>query len=398
MQGYALLNAIRNVGYVCEIIDYDMQSEPRTFSGKRNIKYLTPEAIIIRIKKRLELHKHKNKLCVEEIIENRKKAFDEFRRIHMNFSICCDRSGLFQLQDNYDAIVCGSDQIWNPGMNLPSFFLDFVDDKREKVIYAASIGRNMLSKEEKKVYGKYLTGLKHISVREEKAKELIEDILTETSSAVEDGRFGKAGNTSIDDSVGHSRQTEVAVLLDPTLLINAASWKGIARENTLVKEKYMFCYFLGLTEEKRNSAISFAKKHGLKIISIPYLLEKYNALDDGFSEERFPVGPAEFLNLILHAEFVLTDSFHASVFSILFNKRFRVFGRSSGKDNMNSRIDTLLGYIGKNEYLIEPGQLDDSYIEEDIDYDFSIINEKRELSIKWLSDHIKGRYNMQDDK
>ena len=54
---------------------------------------------------------------------------------------------------------------------------------------------------------------------------------------------------------------------------------------------------------------SFAKNNGLKIVSIPYLLGVYNPLDDGFSKDLFPVGPIEFLNLILHARYVLTDSF-----------------------------------------------------------------------------------------
>lgn len=359
LQEYALQQAIIALGYECEVLDYDHNSEYGMFSYKRSLRYLTPVKIINRLSKKKKQDKTKTKE-VAEIINLRHKRFDDFRKEYMSFSVRLkDLSSL-----NYDGYVCGSDQIWNPGQSRPSFFLDFVDDMDRKTIYAASISRNKLKKEEKRVYKKYLTKLRNVSVREERAKELVEEIV---------------GGSSLNGK-------EVKVVLDPTLLIDRTNWIEIAGREPRIKGKYIFCYFLGIDGAKRRAAKEFAED--MKIISLPYLLGIYNPLDDGFSNDPFPVGPSEFLNLILHAEYVLTDSFHASVFSILFNKRFRVFGRNSAGGNMNSRLETLLGYIDHGEYLIDTDKLGSSGIETADHYDFSKIERGKEMSIMWLRDSI----------
>lgn len=374
LQEYALQQAISSLGYECKVLDYDNNSEFGMFSYKRNIKYLTPAKIINRLSEKSKQDNTKNGE-VEEVIEPRRKRFDDFRKEYMAFSSRIISSDLSSL--DYDGYVCGSDQIWNPSQSRPSFFLDFVDDIDKKVIYAASISRNELTKEEKRVYRKYLNRLKNVSVREERAKELVTEIV---------------GEKTINGK-------EVEVVLDPTLLLDRCSWKEIGGCEPLVKGEYVFCYFLGIDEAKKKATETFAKNNGLKIVSIPYLLGVYNPLDDGFSKDLFPVGPIEFLNLILHARYVLTDSFHALLFSILFGKRFRVFGRSSGKDNMNSRIDTLLSYIGHNEYLIKPSEIDkleemnrltaEVKTAQEI-YDFSRIEKLKKMSIIWLKNSLEG--------
>lgn len=85
-----------------------------------------------------------------------------------------------------------------------------------------------------------------------------------------------------------------------------------------------------------------------------------------------------------------TDSFHASVFSILFNKQFRVFGRGRGKDSMDSRIETLLGYIEHKEYLLEPAELLNCNIQENEMYNLCLLNKKKTQSLNWLLNSLNS--------
>lgn len=355
LQGYALQSIIEAMSHTCEIIDYTQSTELCTFSPKRSIRYLTLKKC--RSKIAWLMRKEETNYHVTEMVAKRRKKFDAFRQAHMRFSQPCTRKELPQTALQYGAIVCGSDQIWNPSWSRPSFFLDFVPDSIGKVIYAASIGRDELTGYEKKAYEKYLKPLQWISVRESGAKELLEPITA-----------GKS----------------IKLVLDPTLLLEPAHWRKLAGGGRLVQEKYVFCYFLGMDEEKKGAALEFASDHGLKLIAIPYLHGKYEVLDDGFSEEEFDIGPVEFLNLILNADFVLTDSFHASVFSILFQKSFRVFGRKWGSGDMNTRIHTLLDYIERSDYLIAPAQLKESIKKEEQGWKPDGISEKRNESIEWL--------------
>ena len=358
LQEYALQKTVENLGYQCEIIDYDMSSEPGMFSYKRSLLYLTPEKIFSKLK-----DKKKQDIDISKVIIPRRERFDEFRGGYIKLSSRCGYTDLIEMQKKYQSIVCGSDQIWSPSLTRPSFFLDFVEDTKRKIIYAASISRDQLSKREAKVYKRYLSCFDSVSVREEKAKEIIRGL-----------------NPALD----------VNVVLDPTLLLEHKDWEKIAGEHALVDGSYLFCYFLNLDQDKREAAIKFAKKKGLRVVSLQCLPERYNSFDEGFSEDLFPTGPVEFLNLIMHSEFVLTDSFHAVVFSIIFNKNFRVFERSRGKHNMNSRLATLLSYVEHREFLISPEDMESCDTRKQSSFNYEIIKEKKDMSIDYLLSRMGG--------
>lgn len=358
LQEYALQKTVVRLGYQCEIIDYDMSSELGMFSYKRSLLYLTPEKIFSKLKVKTKENKD-----ISKVIIPRHERFDEFRSEYIKLSSRCRYSDLIEMQNKYHSIVCGSDQIWSPSLTRPSFFLDFVDATKKKIIYAASISRDQLSKKEAKVYKRYLSSFESVSVREEKAKEIIHGLIP---------------------------SMDVNVVLDPTFLLDHKDWEKIAGKQALVDEAYLFCYFLNIDEQKREAAIKFAKKNGLRIVSLPCLPERYNSLDEGFSEDLFPTKPAEFLNLILHAEFVLTDSFHPSVFSIVFNKNFRVFERSRGKQNMNSRLETLLSYVKHREFLVSPERIESCNTRKQFSFNYEIIKEKKDMSIDYLLSKIGG--------
>ena len=263
---------------------------------------------------------------------------------------------------DYDYLIAGSDQIWNPDYNIPAFFLNFGRKDCRKIIYAASIGKGQLSCLEKKTYSKLLEFPDYISVREDSAQKLISSIT----------------------------EKNVELVLDPTLLHQQEYWMKKADDSSLNHRNYIFCYFLNLTDEKVKSANDFAKKNNCEVIAIPYLhneVEKYTEKLEGklLSE----VNPADFLNLIRNAEAVITDSFHATVFSIIFQKDFWCFGRNAGTYNMNTRLHTLLGYVEMQDRLIEPDDLKNKMHCTHVDIDLHNLKIEQKESIAFLSNALE---------
>ena len=215
----------------------------------------------------------------------------------------------------YAAVICGSDQIWNPQSARKRSFLKYVPDDVNKVIYAASMGTDKLSINEKKVFKPAIERLQHISVREYSAKEILDEFIVEKN---------------------------ISVVLDPTLLLSAGDWMKITKP--CLYNKYIFTYFLGEYADKIDYIKQFAKEKGLKIINVPFASgEKIDR--NRFGDYRvIEADPCAFLGLIAGAEYIFTDSFHACVFSVLFHKQFFVFRRDNS-EKMYCRIETLIKHF-----------------------------------------------------
>lgn len=211
----------------------------------------------------------------------------------------------------YDYCVVGSDQVWNPHFgNYHQFFLGFAPEEK-RLSYAASISTMEIPAEEHDFFVQGLKGMKTLSVREQAGADLIEQLT--------------------------GRKAEVH--LDPTLLLTADEWRSVSRKPTWYHGgEYLLTYFLG----RRPAQIdAIAEELGLTVV---------NLLDENVYE-HYVTGVDEFLWAIDHASLVYTDSFHGSVFSILFQTPFVVCDRvGTGKgdvsEKMGSRLDTLLGYFG----------------------------------------------------
>lgn len=211
----------------------------------------------------------------------------------------------------YDYCVVGSDQVWNPYFgNYHQFFLGFAPEEK-RLSYAASISAMEIPAEERDVFVQGLKGMKTLSVREQAGAELIEQLT--------------------------GRKAEVH--LDPTLLLTADEWRSVSRRPTWYHGgEYLLTYFLG----RRPAQIdAIAEELGLTVV---------NLLDENVYE-HYVTGVDEFLWAIEHASLVYTDSFHGSVFSILFQTPFVVCdrvgtGKGDASEKMGSRLDTLLGYFG----------------------------------------------------
>lgn len=359
LQEMALQDIIKSLGYECEIIDYDVRQEFNTFSLKRGIENFSFE----KIKKTLIKDKSiPLSSSVSDLIIKRKRAFDEYRENNLVLSRKMSWNDLHSTNLPYKQLVCGSDQIWNPDYNIPSFFLNFGGKECRRVIYAASIGKDYLSRRQEKMYSKLLEFADFISVREDSAQKLISNIT----------------------------EKNVELVLDPTLLHQKEYWMKKADDSSLNHRNYIFCYLLNLTDEKVESANDFARRNNCEIIAIPYLhneMEEYSERLEGklLSE----VNPADFLNLIRNAEAVITDSFHATVFSIIFQKDFWCFGRNAGTYNMNTRLHTLLDYVEMQDRLIESYDLKNKMHCTHVDIDLYNLKIKQKESIAFLSNALE---------
>lgn len=203
---------------------------------------------------------------------------------------------------SFDYFITGSDQVWNPRFRLLNHvdFLTFADE-RQRIAYAASIGLNDLLPHEKRRYRRYLRGIPSISVREARAAEIVHDLT---------GRH-------------------VPVVLDPTMLLPAETWRSHADAlDHLTPGEYIAKFYLGQEAPSDKELIAErARKAGLRVVD----------LNDTNSPENYLTSPLEFLGAIRNAKFVVTDSYHAAVFSTI----FRIPHAIKGRGLMNSRFDNL---------------------------------------------------------
>ena len=173
----------------------------------------------------------------------------------------------------------------------------------------------------------------------------------------------------------------------------------VADSDRIILDKYILCYFLVSNIEHRKFAERLRNKTGYKIVSLNHADEYVKYSDTVADITPYDIGPREWINLIKNAEYVCTDSFHGTVFSLLFNKAFFDFRRynSKNKNNTNSRIDSLLDIAGISKERILNGS---ENIEEVLKYkiDYKMVNQNmkafREKSQKWLLDAIE---NEEDD-
>lgn len=248
----------------------------------------------------------------------------------------------------YDYFVAGSDQVWNPHYDFVGMvdFLTFARDE-QKISYAASFGVSELPINCQASYAKYLNNFPLISVREKTAVEIVKTLT---------GR-------------------DVPVVLDPTLMIDADEWRKLEKKPPHTpKGQYALIYSLG--KEK-----SEAFQRAIKQCEDNKQLNVVDVLRKKKNGKEWEIGPSEFLNLIDHAAVVLTDSFHGTVFSILFHTPVCVFNRTGL--NMSDRIDTLLKITGL-EKCKEGMPMENEILNMDFEYADSQIELQREKSLLFL--------------
>ncbi len=190
-------------------------------------------------------------------------------------------------QSEADVYFSGSDQVWNGGWNkgvIAPFYLSFVDEDKIKAAFSSSFGREYIDSQEVDASRKYISRFDYISVREKSGVNILEK------------QYGYIGATQ---------------LVDPTLAMPSEFWRKVSQRRN-IKEKYILIYNLERNKKFDLYAVELAKKTGLQIIRLCTRLDQVIRMGKSIiMPEIF-----EFVWLIDHAEYVLTDSFHATAFSI----------------------------------------------------------------------------------
>ena len=213
----------------------------------------------------------------------------------------------------FDAIIVGSDQVWNPNWFDTTFMLDFAGRTEKKIAYAASIGVETLDGKQCEAFQKYLRGFSAISTREHAAATALTPLV----------------------------DIPVDVCVDPTLLLRVDEWDKLASKR-IISGNYVFLYLLGSDKNTRKLAEKFARVNQKKLVMMSNLKGSYRPCDRRMKAEQLTnVTPQELLSRIKFADYILTDSFHACVFSLLYQKAFFAFERG-GEIKMSSRIQELL--------------------------------------------------------
>lgn len=360
LQAFATQEYIKKIGYETEIINIesvikDVEKRRRKYFFSRLLNFSEVKSYLPAIK--LLVNKKINKKFRGYYLR-RKKKFDEFHDRFFKIGPICDSwSGLESRCLNFSSVVVGSDQLWRPANIAGNFYtLNFVPKNINKISYATSFGLNEIRKKQRDTVRSFLDRIQFLSTREE------------------------SGATIIKACTGRV----ASVVCDPTMLLTSKEWNSYAGVNPLVEDKYVFIYMLNDNKKQRQYIKNFAKQKSLKIVGVLHGAGFVKGDDKFVDEAPADIGPFEFLNLIKNASYVFTDSFHGSVFSILFEKQLFVFKRFSDKNKMstNSRVINLLSRLGLSNRLIEK---ETKCYPEDIHY--KKVNEKLSLFRKY-SEHF----------
>lgn len=298
----------------------------------------------------------------------RNKKFDDFYKKHFSLSekyaSKADLSN--KCKDKYGAVLVGSDQLWLPGNIAGDYYtLNFVPNEVNTIAYATSFGQSTLPSDSAKKATLFLKKIRHIGVREESGQKLVKEL---------------AGRS-------------VPVVCDPTLLFTGDEWMIIQKEEAKINEPYILCYFLGNNPPHREFAKRLKENTGCKIVALTHLDEYVKSDEDYADYTPYDIDPADFLNLIRNAQYVCTDSFHCSLFSMLYKKEFFTFKRYARKtkSSTNSRLDTLFNLAGVKGRVFNGDEDIQKCLDMNIDYEkvHKNLDKIREESYQYLISALK---------
>lgn len=345
LQTMGLYNYLKKMNYQVEIIDF----VPNKIYGYYNYKIFSkPITMRSVISKTLRYKRNKKEF----------KAFEDFVRENLPLSKkCYTEMELKEIINQYDSIICGSDQIWNPkataGMTNV-YYLNFIkNNKIRKISYAASYGNINTVTEIEENLKEYFKSFTAISVREEEAVEKTKQLYNK----------------------------DVKRLIDPSMLMEKEEYRSKEKE-IVVPARYILVYKLKENDIMTNKAIEIAKILNIKIVSLGKKIPNSIFLKT--------IGPGEFLYLCDHAEYILTNSFHGTVFSLIYNKPFLTFENG----NYNSRMETILNITNQQKRMVTKNEKVEKLLRLLInkeDYDFeNIIEKELNKSKEFLKKSLEG--------
>lgn len=336
LQNYATQEILKKI---------DNNNEVITIKNDNNMNYKSSNRVKYNIKK---IKYYLKNILTSIKKDGRKRAFLEFdKKITFSKEIFSPYNNSI-LDKKYDCFFVGSDQVWNPNGRMTDIdLLKFASDSK-KNSFAASIAVNDINDPTKKEeFQKSLSKFNHVSVREDRGKEIIEEV---------------------------TGRKDIEVIVDPTMLLLENDWDKMSKKpKQLNSTKYILNYFLGeLSQERKEEIERIAKENECDIINI---LDKKSPF--------YQTGPSEFLYLEKNAFLICTDSFHSSVFALLYNRPFVVFDREDSNIKMNSRIETLI-----NKFNLKNRKFERKITEENLNHNYAeayeILEKEREKANNFL--------------
>lgn len=278
----------------------------------------------------------------------------------------------FEKCKDFDVIICGSDQIWNPQLLDKNYFLAFGQNVK-KIAYATSFGIDYIPKYSQSYIKEWLKDFKAVGLREDTC-------LTQLKKTI--------------------KRNDITTVCDPCLLYTASEWESFFSTD-INRKNYFVTYFLGTNELGYYAENRLKNKLSISNVVLPATSK---GLDD-CEKESITYGPAEFIYLVKNSEFVVTDSFHAVIFSLIFEKDFCVVykHKKTNPFNQNSRIDFILKTLGLSDRIAESESDVEKIINTKIDYSLcrNKIADFIKHSKEFLKDNIlqhKPEYICESDK
>lgn len=330
LESYAMQKFIDKCGVKTEIIDFSNEGQKKLYGVKfqnNSIKNIIKNILLIPAKNKIKFNNSK---------------YEKFK--NERFVLSKKYNNMRELSDkNYSTVVAGSDQIWNITIedNDDAYFLPWVNNAK-KVAYAPSFGAKNIMEYTNNVekYRKMINDFDALSIRENNGKRWIKELCNK----------------------------DVEVLLDPTLLLDEKDYQDIEKKELKINEKYIFFYSPSFNRKICKYVKKISKKYNLKVITWStksYYIKMIRTF--GFELPEYE-DPSMYLSLIKNAEVVITTSYHGTIFSTIYRKKFIVV-KNGGMYKNDDRVRTLLEQLKMNERLL-PYKFDKNYnYLEDVNYD-----------------------------
>ena len=343
LQNFSLQEYISNCGKIFEtyVINYN-------------------NSTINSVEKNLYLKEQKNIKDFIKYIKNGKSKrskwnkFEDFRKKYINLTDEYNIENIDKLEEILDYYIVGSDQVWNLDITGDdyTYFLDFVKNDNKKYSYAASLGKNSFNFQQENKVHNLLSKFKVIYVREKSAEKYLKSL----------------------------KIKNVETVMDPTFLLSKEEWVNKFKIHfSYEKQKYILVYMIDNIKTNFKKIKRFAKENNLKII---YITSDFMSVSN--VKNIRDASPVDFLNYICNAEFVVTGSFHAICFSLIFNKNFfYILNKSNGR---NSRILDLMELTDINDY----NDITEKQSIERINLNYKLINDNLDRYITKSKNNLKS--------
>lgn len=348
LQAYALAEYLKSQTHEVEIIDYkpDYLSKHYSFTVVSNPKYdrflLRQMYLITKFPSRYK-----------EFRSGRKQRFDSFSKQYLKLTKRYESyEQLLEEPPEADCYIAGSDQIWNPLFRNgkdPAFFLQFVPEGKLRISYAASLAVSTINQEDKLRMKFWLKDFNAISVREKSGVTLLEQIGVRASQ-----------------------------VCDPVFLLERNVWETFCTASSPAKGQ-IFLYDFDHNQVMEEIAKRLSEEKRCKIVSAFPSKIADSVIND--------MGPIEFLGAVKEADIILSNSFHATVFSLIFEKEFWVINR---KEEINARMKDLLTEFGLTDRLL--ADVKSLHTAKPIQWEYirDCIEHQRVKSIEFLKGSLTG--------